>query len=63
MIGREWLHNLAHFLGWNLGTVVAATDHGHDLVWVAYRCAKCGKVSGKCIARTHLRPPADGEFS
>lgn len=57
---KRLLHKMAHFTGWNRGTVVAATDR-KGLVWVAYRCT-CGRITSKGIAMTWLKPSADREF-
>lgn len=38
-------HRIAHWLHWNLGTVVSALDE-RGTVWIGFRCATCGKVSG-----------------
>lgn len=42
-------HRISHRFGWNLGTVVAATDN-HGIVWVGFRC-DCGKLDG--VVPTH----------
>lgn len=38
-------HRVAHWLGWNLGTVVSALDR-QGTVWIGFKCDACGKVSG-----------------
>jgi hypothetical protein len=49
-----WFHRLEHWLGWNRGNVVAATDE-RGTVWIGFRCTTCGKVSG--IHAMHPPPP------
>lgn len=38
-------HRIAHWLHWNLGFLVSALDE-RGTVWIGFRCATCGKVSG-----------------
>jgi hypothetical protein len=45
---RRLLHEIAHRLGWCEGYVVSAWSA--DALWVAFRCADCGRVSGAHIA-------------
>ena len=43
-------HMIKHWLGWNRGRVVSATDEDGN-IWVAFECSECGKISGRHIAR------------
>jgi hypothetical protein len=38
------LHRIAHWLGWQRGFVVSAYDR-YGVLWMAFRCAKCGRLS------------------
>lgn len=53
----DLLHRLAHLTHWNLGSVVSALD-ANGTVWIGFRCARCGKITG--VHATH--PPAREEF-
>jgi hypothetical protein len=52
---RRLLHELAHRLGWQLGHVVSAWSG--DALWIGFRCAACGRVTGVHIAE-HRYPGA-----
>jgi hypothetical protein len=56
----RWLiylrHRAAHRLKWNDGYVVSAWSG--DALWIAYRCAGCGEVSGAHIADHRYRGAA-----
>lgn len=43
------LHMLAHWLHWQYGKVIAEYDDDGNL-WIAFKCTKCGKVSGAFIS-------------
>lgn len=61
-------HCIAHRLGWNRGTVVAATD-SCGMVWVGFRCVACGRLSyqapayGVVLAADRDRQPPDEAFT
>lgn len=61
-------HCMAHRLGWNRGTVVAATDD-LGMVWVAFRCVTCGRVTfaapayGVVLDGDRDRAPPDEAFT
>ena len=63
---KRFLHQVAHFLKWNLGTVVSARRQD-QVLWMGFRCATCGWVTGKhpttrlLMSQDHV-PPTDGEF-
>jgi hypothetical protein len=38
------LHRIAHWFGWQHGFVVSAYDR-YGVLWMAFRCAKCGRLS------------------
>lgn len=45
MTARAW-HRLMHLLHWNAGVVVSCTDR-RGTIWMAFRCAGCGRVTHK----------------
>jgi hypothetical protein len=59
---------MAHRLGWNRGYVVAATD-SLGMVWVGFRCAKCGRLNhvapayGLVLDADMDRQPPDAAFT
>lgn len=61
-------HCISHRLGWNRGCVVAATDC-HGVVWVAFRCATCGKLDhaapayGRVLDADRDHKPPDEAFT
>jgi hypothetical protein len=61
-------HCMAHRLGWNRGTVVAATDCA-GMVWVGFRCVACGRLSfpapayGVVLDADRDRQPPDEAFT
>jgi hypothetical protein len=56
------LHRIAHILGWNEGYVVSALDD-KGLVWIAFKCATCGDVSGREVSHISNPPPKIDEFN
>lgn len=60
MIVRHIRHTLAHWTGCNFGSVVTATS-GCGTVWIGFRCAACGKVSG--IHASYLDMPPESKFT
>lgn len=53
---RALLHRLAHVFFWNYGEVVSAWSG--DTLWIAFRCATCGRCTGAHRSR-HRRRCAD----
>lgn len=51
------LHRIAHWFGWNLGHVVSALDD-RGTVWIGFRCATCGRISGIHASYTQAPPPS-----
>jgi hypothetical protein len=47
-------HMLSHWLGWNTGHVVSALDDEGN-VWIGFRCATCGAITGRHVARIASR--------
>jgi len=54
------LHKLKHWLVPQRGFVVAATDK-NGMVWIGYKCATCGRVTGKFAAYDQM--PPDDKFT
>ena len=55
------IHRLSHWLGWNGGHVVSALDD-NGRVWIAFKCATCGDVSGRDISHISNPPPKLEDF-
>lgn len=54
------LHSVVHWLGWNRGDVVTAYG-GYGIIWIGFRCRRCGDVSGKHMSPRYApqSPPDD----